>query len=119
MRITEGRLTERECPDCGGVERRAFGESVSHRGELASYAFGWTSGHEDRLGHLTVGIGAGNEGGGSFHADIHVNEDGHGFTLVDRPFEAPSPCGSSPATATSAPTGSCCAARCRPRSGAY
>jgi len=38
MRITEGRLTERDCPDCGGLERRAFGECESERGELASYA---------------------------------------------------------------------------------
>ena len=87
MRITEGRLIERDCPDCGGVERRAFGESESHRGELASYAFGWTSGHDDLVGHLTVGIGAGNEGGGSFHAEIRVDENGYGFALVDRPFE--------------------------------
>ena len=87
MRITEGRLIERDCPDCGGLERRAFGECESERGELASYAFGWTSGHQDRVARITIGIGAGNEGGGSFHAEIRVHEDGHAFALVDRPFE--------------------------------
>ena len=60
MRIQEGRLEERECPHCGGTERRAFGESESFRGELASYAFGWTSPHEHRVAYLSVGIGAGN-----------------------------------------------------------
>ncbi len=87
MRITEGRLIERECPHCGGTERRAFGESVSHRGELASYALGWTSGHDDLAGRITIGIGAGNEGGGSFHAEVRMSEDGHAFSLVDEPFE--------------------------------
>jgi hypothetical protein len=87
VRITEGRLDERECPDCGGLERRAFGESESERGELASYAFGWTTGHEDRLGRLTIGIGAGNEGGGSFHAVVRSGEEGYAMGLVDEPFE--------------------------------
>lgn len=88
MRITEGRLIERECPDCGGTERRAFGESVSERGELASYAFGWTSDHtQDKFAVMTVGIGAGNEGGGSFHAQIGVHEGRYAMALVDEPFE--------------------------------
>ena len=88
MRIEEGRLVERACPDCGGIERRAFGEAVSPRGELSSYAIGWTSGHEKLVGHMTVGIGAGNPGGGSFHMEVHADEAGDpGLTLVDRPFE--------------------------------
>jgi hypothetical protein len=87
MRIEEGRLLERPCPDCGGVERRAFGEAESDRGELASYALGWTSGHEQRVGRITIGIGAGNPLGGSFHARVEV-ADGHtGLQLVDEPFE--------------------------------
>jgi hypothetical protein len=87
MRIEEGRLVERECPDCGGIERRAFGEAESPRGELSSYAVGWTSGHELLVGHMTVGIGAGNPGGGSFHMEVLDNEGGPAMRLVDRPFE--------------------------------
>jgi hypothetical protein len=88
MRIEEGRLVERTCPDCDGIERRAFGEAISPRGELSSYAIGWTSGHEKLVGHMTVGIGAGNPGGGSFHMEVHADEAGDpGLTLVDRPFE--------------------------------
>lgn len=88
MEIEEGRLVERECPDCGGTERRAFGEAVSPRGELSSYAVGWTTEHEEKVGHMTVGIGAGNEGGGSFHMVVLVDEAGDpGVQLVDRPFE--------------------------------
>jgi hypothetical protein len=86
MQIDEGRLVECDCPHCGNVERRAFGESESDRGELASYAFGWTSGHEDVVGHMTVGIGAGNPDGGSFHIEIAMGDD-IGMRLVDRPFE--------------------------------
>ena len=86
--IVEGRLVERPCPDCDGIERRAFGEFESFRGELASYAIGWTSGHEDPVGHMTIGIGAGNEGGASFHIEIRIVEGGDwGMGLVDRPFE--------------------------------
>jgi hypothetical protein len=85
--VEEGRLVARECPDCGNVERRAFGEFVSTRDELASYAFGWTSGHEDLVGHMTIGIGAGNPGGGSFHSELRPTDDWYGFGLVDRPFE--------------------------------
>jgi hypothetical protein len=87
--VEEGRLVERTCPDCGNVERRAFGEFVSGRGELASYAFGWTSGHEDVVGYFTVGLGVGNPGGGTFHAEVRdlADGDGAGFMLVDRPFE--------------------------------
>ena len=87
MRITEGRLVDRVCPHCGGIERRAFGESVSERGELASYAFGWTTTHDDRRGAITIGIGAGNEGGGSFHATIFEQDGGYAMGLDDEPFE--------------------------------
>jgi hypothetical protein len=86
--VEEGRLVERECPDCGNVERRAFGEFESTRGELASYAFGWTSGHDEVVGYMTIGIGAGNPGGGSFHAELRPTDDWYGLTLVDRRFEA-------------------------------
>jgi hypothetical protein len=87
MQIEEGRLVEQTCPHCGFVERRAFGESVSKRGELASYAIGWTAGHEDEVGHLTIGIGAGNPGGASFHIEIRMAGDDWAMGLVDRPFE--------------------------------
>jgi hypothetical protein len=87
VRIEEGRLLERRCPHCGDVERRAFGESESKRGELASYAIGWTSGHEDEVGYMTIGIGAGNPGGGSFHIQIRMAGDEWGMQLVDVPFE--------------------------------
>jgi hypothetical protein len=87
VRIDEGRLVERVCPHCGNVERRAFGESESERGELASYAIGWTSGHEEQIGHMTVGIGVGNPGGGSFHIEIRMVGDDWGMGLVDVPFE--------------------------------
>jgi hypothetical protein len=87
VRIEEGRLVERVCPDCGNVERRALGESISQRGELASYAVGWTAGHDDRVAFMTIGIGIGNPSGGSFHIEI-CEVDGHyGMRLVDRPFE--------------------------------
>jgi hypothetical protein len=87
VRIEEGRLVERVSPHCGNIERRAFGESESKRGELASYALGWTSGHEERVGHMTIGIGAGNPRGGSFHIEIRPTEDSWGMTLVNVPFE--------------------------------
>jgi hypothetical protein len=85
--VVEGRLVEVPAPGASGMERRAFGEFESHRGELASYAFGWTTGAEPRLGRLTVGIGAGNPGGGTFHAEVGWHDGRHGFRLVDEPFE--------------------------------
>jgi hypothetical protein len=87
MQIEEGRFLERPCPHCGRTERRAFGEVESPRGELASYALGWTSEHDDPVGHLTIGIGAGNPGGGSFHIEYRLDTDPPGMRLVDRPFE--------------------------------
>ncbi|MGV9213826.1 hypothetical protein ACTFTM_18385 [Micromonospora sp. RB23] len=70
-----------------GVERRAFGEFVGSRGELASYAFGWTTNSEHHHARLTVGIGAGNPGGASFHAIIFDRENSYACSLVDEPFE--------------------------------
>ncbi|MBN6039638.1 hypothetical protein JYK18_32590 [Amycolatopsis sp. 195334CR] len=69
------------------MDRRAFGEFVGPGGELASYAFGWTTGADPHVARLSVGIGAGNPGGGTFHAVIFVDEGGHAFSLVDDPFE--------------------------------
>jgi hypothetical protein len=87
MKIEEGLLVARACPHCSNVERRAFGESESERGELASYAIGWTSRHEDVVGHMTIGIGAGNPAGGSFHLEIRMDGEDWGMMLVDEPFE--------------------------------
>lgn len=42
LQVIEGRPTG--TPAGSGVERRAFGEFVGPRGEVASYAFGWTTG---------------------------------------------------------------------------
>ncbi|MEV6602442.1 hypothetical protein AB0M36_37175 [Actinoplanes sp. NPDC051346] len=69
------------------MERRAFGEFVGPRGELASYAFGWTTEPDHHLARLTVGIGAGNPGGASFHAIFFDNENSYACSLVDEPFE--------------------------------
>jgi hypothetical protein len=89
VRIDEGRLVERRCPHCKNLERRAFGESESERGELASYALGWTAGHEDLVGYMTVGIGVGNPGGGTFHVEARIPDGGSdvAMRLVDTPFE--------------------------------
>jgi hypothetical protein len=85
--VEEGRLIETATPGATGMERRAFGEFVSHRGEMASYAFGWATDADPRVGRLTVGIGAGNPGGATFHAVVYAHEGRHAFTLVDEPFE--------------------------------
>lgn len=72
--------------DASGVERRAFGEFVSGRGELASYAFGWETSQDHAL--MSVGIGAGNPGGGTFHLVVVKQDDEHiGFGLADEVFE--------------------------------
>ncbi|WP_433112197.1 hypothetical protein [Micromonospora sp. CA-246542] len=84
-KVIEGRLTQTQAGS--GVERRVFGEFVGSRGELASYAFGWTTNSEDHVARLTVGIGAGNPGGGSFHAVIFERESSYACSLVDEPFE--------------------------------
>jgi hypothetical protein len=87
VEVQEGRLVEVPTTAVTGMERRAFGEFVGPRGELASYAFGWTTGAEAHVGALTIAIGAGNEGGGTFHAVVFRHEDGHAFSLTDEPFE--------------------------------
>ncbi|GAA2710929.1 hypothetical protein Apa02nite_083420 [Actinoplanes palleronii] len=87
IQVVEGALVEVPTADVTGMDRRAFGEFVSPRGEMASYAFGWTTGADPHVGHLTIGIGVGNPGGGSFHAVIFVNDDGIAYALTDEPFE--------------------------------
>jgi len=85
--IEEGRLVEVPTPAATGMDRRAFGEFTGSRGELASYAVGWATDADSHVGHMTIGIGAGNPGGGTFHATVAADEDGHVFCLVDEPFE--------------------------------
>lgn len=87
IQVREGALTETMTADATGMDRRAHGEFVGPGGELASYAFGWTTGADPHVARLSVGIGAGNPGGGTFHAVIFVNEGGHAFSLTDQPFE--------------------------------
>jgi hypothetical protein len=85
--VEEGRLVEVPTEAASGIERRVFGEFESRRGELASYAFGWTTGADPHVARFTVGIGAGNPGGATFHAIVFANEGTHAFQLVDEPFE--------------------------------
>jgi hypothetical protein len=87
IQVVEGRFVEAPTAGATGMDRRAFGEFVGPRGELASYAFGWTTGSQPHVARLSVGIGVGNPGGGTFHAVVFLNEDGHAFSLVDEPFE--------------------------------
>lgn len=86
VRVIEGPLAEAPTPDASGMQRTAFGEFVGPGGERASYALGWTAGPDDHVGHLTVGIGVGNPGGGTFHAAVFEHEGSHAFGLVDEPF---------------------------------
>ena len=85
--VEEGRLVEVPSPGASGVERRAFGEFVGPRGELASYALGWTTDADPVVGRITIGIGAGNPGGGTFHATVFLAEESYAFSLGDEPFE--------------------------------
>ncbi|MET7423731.1 hypothetical protein [Dactylosporangium sp. NPDC005555] len=87
IEVEEGAFVEVPTADATGMDRRAFGEFVSHRGEMASYAFGWTTGADPHAGHLTIGMGVGNPGGGTFHARVVQHGDGHGLALTDEPFE--------------------------------
>ncbi|WP_305788191.1 hypothetical protein [Symbioplanes lichenis] len=87
IQVVEGRLTEAPHDGATGVERRAFGEFVGPRGELASYAFGWCTGSEQQSAALTIGMGIGNPGGGTFHARIFPHDGGYASSLVDEPFE--------------------------------
>jgi hypothetical protein len=85
--VREGRLLEAPTAAATGMDRRAFGEFVGPRGELASYAVGWTTDADPRAGRLTIGIGAGNPGGATFHALVVPADDGCAFSLVDDQFE--------------------------------
>jgi hypothetical protein len=87
FQVLEGRFVEVPTAAVTGMDRRAFGEFVGPRGELASYAFGWTTGSESHVARLSIGIGVGNPGGGTFHAVVFKHEDGHAFSLTDEPFE--------------------------------
>ncbi|MFF5228020.1 hypothetical protein [Dactylosporangium sp. NPDC000521] len=87
IEVEEGAFVEAPTADATGMDRRAFGEFVSPRGELASYAFGWTTGAQPHAGRISIGIGAGNPGGGTFHALVVPHDDGHGLSLTDEPFE--------------------------------
>ena len=87
IEIIEGTFGEVPNAAVTGMDRRAFGEFIGIRGELASYAFGWDTGSDPRSGRLTVGIGAGNPGGGTFHAAVFEHEGGYAFALIDEPFE--------------------------------
>lgn len=87
IQVLEGRFVEVPTSEADGMDRRAFGEFVGPRGELASYAFGWTTGSEPHVARLSIGIGAGNPGGGTFHAVVFQHQDGQAFSLVDEPFE--------------------------------
>ncbi|MFD7075776.1 hypothetical protein ACFV9G_16310 [Nocardioides sp. NPDC059952] len=83
LRVEVGRLVESETEH--GKDRRAFGEFIGPRGELASYAFGWCSDADEGL--ISIGIGVGNEGGGTFHAAVFENDGGIAYALIDEPFE--------------------------------
>lgn len=87
IKVAEGRFVEVPTRDVTGMDRRAFGEFVGPGGELASYAFGWVTGSDPHAARLTVGIGAGNPGGGTFHAVVFPHDGSHAFALVDEPFE--------------------------------
>jgi len=87
VQVLEGSLVEAPSADVTGMQRRAFGEFVGPRGELASYAFGWTTGSDPHVGRLSIGIGVGNPGGGTFHAVVFNHQDGYAFSLTDEPFE--------------------------------
>jgi hypothetical protein len=87
MEVLEGRFVAVPSADLTGTDRRAFGEFISPRGELASYAFGWTTGHEHAVARISIGIGVGNPGGGTFHAMVFERDEGIAYSLTDEPFE--------------------------------
>jgi hypothetical protein len=86
--VTPGELSAYPTGDATGMERRAHGEFVGPGGELASYALGWRTDTDPQEGRLTVGIGAGNPGGGTFHMRVFENEGSYAFQLIDEPFES-------------------------------
>lgn len=85
--MLEGAFVEVPTAEVTGMDRRAFGEFVGPRGELASYAFGWTTGLQPHVARLSIGIGVGNPGGGTFHAVVFKHQDSHAFSLIDERFE--------------------------------
>jgi len=87
IQVLPGRFVEVPASEATGMDRRAFGEFVGPRGELASYAFGWTTGADPHVARLSIGIGVGNPGGGTFHAVVFEHEEGHAFSLTDESFE--------------------------------
>jgi hypothetical protein len=87
IQVLEGLLVEAPAAEAAGMNRRGFGEFVGPRGELASYAFGWTTGSDPHVARLSIGIGVGNPDGGTFHAVVFEHEDSYAFSLTDEPFE--------------------------------
>jgi hypothetical protein len=85
--VLEGSFVEVPTTDVMGMDRRAFGEFVGPRGELASYAFGWNTGSQPHVARLSIGIGVGKPGGGTFHGVVFKHQDGHAFSLTDERFE--------------------------------
>ncbi len=83
-RIDLGRFDER--PTAAGVTREAHGQFVGPNGEKAGYAFGWATDTSPAEARLTIGIGAGDAGGGTFHARIVEHDGGYAFGLTDQPF---------------------------------
>lgn len=86
-RVVEGRTSAAPGDNGTGTDRRAFGEFIGPQGELASYAFGWCTCGEHDSAFITVGIGVGKPGGGTFHAAIVDTGEGYGCGLVAEPFE--------------------------------
>lgn len=82
VEIDPGRLEERSTTD-GRMRRTAHGEFVGPRGELASYAIGWEQDADPHAGWITIGIGAGDPGGGTFHARVFDDDGNHAFSLAD------------------------------------
>jgi hypothetical protein len=74
IQVVEGRFVEAPIAGATGMDRRAFGEFVGPQGELASYAFGWTTGSHPHVARMSVGIGVGNAGGGTFHAVVFLQK---------------------------------------------
>ncbi|MFB6722952.1 hypothetical protein ACFCV3_22425 [Kribbella sp. NPDC056345] len=87
VQVIEGRFAEVPTADARGVDRRAFGEFIGPQGELASYAIGWTTGTDQHVGRISIGIGAGNPGGATIHAVVFDNGNEYAFSLIDEPFE--------------------------------
>ena len=87
VQVLEGPLSRCRPPGARVWTAAHSASSSGPRGELASYAFGWTTGSEPHVARLSIGIGAGNPGGGTFHAVVFEHEDGHAFSLIDEPFE--------------------------------